>query len=58
MSKKCDGCVWFLKMKSLGESQALCTYWDGRVYSGASGEKCEGYKRPPYERKKYKATFY
>lgn len=54
MSKKCDGCVYFLKMKSLGMTRALCEFWDSRISSSTSGKKCPGFTRPKYSRKKAK----
>lgn len=48
INKKCDTCINFLKMKSLNESRALCSYYDCRIYSSGSGNKCAGYERPKY----------
>jgi len=50
--KKCDMCVHFLKMKHLDCSRALCTYFDGRVYSDRNAKDCEGFKKPRYKRVK------
>ena len=52
MSKKCENCTYFLKMKSLGETMALCTYFDHRIYPDSCAKSCKGFKRPKYKRKR------
>ena len=42
---KCDGCINFLKMKSLNDTRALCTYFDCRIHSDKSAQSCKGFKR-------------
>ena len=49
MSKRCDGCVYFLKVKKLKNASGLCEYHDSRCDGGFT---CEKWKAPKFKREK------
>lgn len=48
-TKRCDGCVHFLKVKNFKGSSGLCTYHDSRCDGGFH---CYKWKAPKYKRTK------
>lgn len=56
MSKKCSGCINFLKLRGRNDRFGFCDAWDSRCNSGggklrSSNTRCPKYRAKPYVRK-------